>query len=325
MSEQQRANERGKPMIVTVTMNPSIDISYPLETLKLDTVNRVPFVSKTAGGKGLNVTRVIDQLGGDVLATGLLGGHHGAFIQSQLNIEGINHQFAKIAGETRNSIAILHDGGHQTEILEAGPEVSILELAAFEKQLHLLLKEASLVTLSGSLATGIPVDYYQRLLSIANQYGVKTLLDTSGKSLKASLENTEKPYLIKPNTEEISDLMGQELVIEDLEQVKLLLSGDIFTGVEWIVITLGAKGAIVKQGTDFYRVEIPEIAVVNPVGSGDAAIAGLAFALDSDFSVEEVLKYGMATGMLNAMERKTGHINPDKLDKLKEKIVVTKI
>lgn len=325
MSEQQRANERGKPMIVTVTMNPSIDISYPLETLKLDTVNRVPFVSKTAGGKGLNVTCVIDQLGGDVLATGLLGGHHGAFIQSQLNIEGINHQFAKIAGETRNSIAILHDGGHQTEILEAGPEVSILELAAFEKQLHLLLKEASLVTLSGSLATGIPVDYYQRLLSIANQYGVKTLLDTSGKSLKASLENTEKPYLIKPNTEEISDLMGQELVIEDLEQVKLLLSGDIFTGVEWIVITLGAKGAIVKQGTDFYRVEIPEIAVVNPVGSGDAAIAGLAFALDSDFSVEEVLKYGMVTGMLNAMETKTGHINPDKLDKLKEKIVVTKI
>lgn len=312
-------------MIVTVTMNPSIDISYPLETLKLDTVNRVPFVSKTAGGKGLNVTRVINQLGGDVLATGLLGGHHGAFIQNQLKTEGIHHQFTKIAGETRNSIAILHDDGHQTEILEAGPEVSILELAAFEKQLHLLLKEASLVTLSGSLATGIPVEYYQRLLSIANQYGVKTLLDTSGKSLKASLENTEKPYLIKPNDEEIADLIGQEFVVENVEHVKQLLSSALFTGIEWLVVSLGAKGAIVRQGTDFYRVEIPEIAVVNPVGSGDATIAGLAFALDAQLPVEEVITYGMVAGMLNALETKTGHINPDKLEELKEKIVVTKM
>lgn len=312
-------------MIITVTMNPSIDISYPLETLKLDTVNRVPLVSKTAGGKGLNVTRVINQLGGDVLATGLLGGHHGAFIESQLNTEGINHQFAKIAGETRNSIAILHDEGHQTEILEAGPNVSILELAAFEKQLHVLLKESSLVTLSGSLAAGIPVDYYQRLLSIAKQYDVKTLLDTSGESLKASLENTEKPYLIKPNTEEIADLIGRELVIENIEQVKAILSSEIFTGVEWIVVSLGGDGAIVKQGTDFYRVEIPQITVVNPVGSGDSTIAGLGFALDKGLSVEEVLQYGMVAGMLNAMEAKTGHINPEKLTELKAQIVVSSI
>jgi tagatose 6-phosphate kinase len=310
-------------MIVTVTMNPSIDISYPLETLKIDTVNRVPLVSKTAGGKGLNVTRVIHELEGEVLATGLLGGHHGAFIAEQLDNEGIQHQFSKIAGETRNSIAILHDNGKQTEILEAGPTVSAQELADFEGQLNELLKKASLVTLSGSLAKGIPVDYYRHLLSLANQYGVKTLLDTSGASLKASLESADKPFLIKPNTEEIAELIGQELVIDDVENVKAILSSPIFEGVEWIVVSLGSKGAIVKHDATFYRVEIPKIEVVNPVGSGDSTIAGLAFALDANLSDEEILQYGMVTGMLNAMETKTGHINVANLAALKDQIKVS--
>lgn len=309
-------------MIVTVTMNPSIDISYPLETLKIDTVNRVPVARKTAGGKGLNVTRVIHELEGEVVATGLLGGHHGAYIEEQLNQEGIDHQFSKIAGETRNSIAILHDNGKQTEILEAGPSVTDEELVGFEQQLDALLKKASLVTLSGSLTKGVPVDYYCQLLSLAKKYGVRTLLDTSGASLKASLKHEDKPYLIKPNTEEIAALMGQDFAIDDMESVKKILSDPLFEGVEWIVISLGSQGALVKRNALFYRVEIPKIAVVNPVGSGDATIAGLAFALDAHLSDEEVLKYGMVTGMLNAMESKTGHINIENLAELKEQIKV---
>ena len=109
-------------MIVTVTMNPSIDISYPLEKLKLDTVNRTDQVSKTAGGKGLNVTRVIHDLKGDVLATGVLGGFHGAYISEELKKAGIKQAFTAIQEESRDSIAILHEG-NQTEILEAGPTV----------------------------------------------------------------------------------------------------------------------------------------------------------------------------------------------------------
>ena len=289
----------------------------------MDTVNRVQKVSKTAGGKGLNVTRVVHQLGGDVLATGLLGGHHGSFIEEQLENEGIAHQFSKIAGETRDCIAILHDNGKQTEILESGPTIDAQELATFEAQLHELLKEASLVTISGSLASGIPVDYYQHLLSVAKEHGVKVLLDTSGASLKASLESTDKPYLIKPNTEEIADLIGQEMQIDDLAQVKEILSSERFDGVEWLVVSLGGDGAIAKHQSDFYRITIPKIDVINPVGSGDSTIAGLAFALDTGLSVEEVLKHGMVAGMLNAMEAKTGHINVVNLADLKEQIKVT--
>lgn len=130
-------------MIVTVTMNPSIDISYPLEKLKLDTVNRTDQVSKTAGGKGLNVTRVIHDLKGDVLATGVLGGFHGAYISEELKKAGIKQAFTEIQEESRDSIAILHEG-NQTEILEAGPTVSEAEQQAFWKIFRSWLKKPRL-------------------------------------------------------------------------------------------------------------------------------------------------------------------------------------
>ena len=118
-------------MILTVTMNPSIDTAYPLAgPLKVDDVNRVEPI-KTAGGKGLNVSRVLGQLGDDVLATGLLGGRMGDFIADRLDEAGVAHDFARIAGESRVCIAVLHEG-NQTEFLEAGPEVGADELAGFE-------------------------------------------------------------------------------------------------------------------------------------------------------------------------------------------------
>ena len=170
-------------MIVTVTMNPSIDISYPLATLKIDTVNRTNKVTKTAGGKGLNVTRVIHDLGGDVLATGVLGGFHGAYIAEELKKAGIKQDFTPIAEESRDSIAILHEG-NQTEILESGPTVSEDEQAAFLEKFEELIKQADIVTISGSLAKGFPSDFYQKLVQIAQQHAVKALVDTSGESLK---------------------------------------------------------------------------------------------------------------------------------------------
>lgn len=312
-------------MILTVTLNPSIDISYPLEHLQMDTVNRVVDTQKTAGGKGLNVTRVVHQLGSPVIATGLLGGHHGAFIEEQLAIEGIIHDFAKIKGETRNSIAILHDRGQQTEILEAGPEVFPEEISLFEEKFVEKLVDSKIVTLSGSLPRGILSDYYARLVALGKKKGVKVLLDTSGESLKQSLLAEVKPDLIKPNLEELAALVEQDLLLSDLETFKSALRQPLFEGIEWIVISLGGEGALVKHQSTFYRVVIPRIEVVNPVGSGDATIAGLAFALSQEMPVTETLKTAMVTGMLNALEKKTGHINLESFDDLKEKVIVTEV
>ncbi|OJG63815.1 tagatose-6-phosphate kinase [Enterococcus malodoratus] len=305
-------------------MNPSIDISYPLATLKIDTVNRTNKVTKTAGGKGLNVTRVIHDLGGDVLATGVLGGFHGAYIAEELKKAGIKQDFTPIAEESRDSIAILHEG-NQTEILESGPTVSKDEQAAFLEKFEELIKQADIVTISGSLAKGFPPDFYQKLVQIAQQHVVKVLVDTSGESLKQVITAKQKPYLIKPNLEELEALLGQAFSLEELDDIQAALSQPLFEGIEWIVVSLGKHGAIAKYQDTFYRVKIPKIQVVNPVGSGDSTIAGFAYGLSKAMPPMDLLKMCMATGMANAQENKTGHVDPANVKNHFEKINVKKI
>lgn len=177
-------------MILTVTMNPSIDMAYDLDHLQIDQVNRAKAVNKTAGGKGLNVTRVIHQMGYDVTATGLLGGKFGEYILEKLTAEQITADFTKISGETRNSIALLHDGGKQTEVLEKGPKITAIERATFLKDFDLLLDKSDLVTISGSLPQGLSPDFYTELIKLATQKNVAILLDTSGARWQQQLKVT---------------------------------------------------------------------------------------------------------------------------------------
>ncbi|WP_283750072.1 tagatose-6-phosphate kinase [Bacillus cereus] len=310
-------------MILSVTMNPSVDISYPIHELKLDVVNRVETVRKTAGGKGLNVARVIAQMEEVVLATGVLGGTIGEYIIQELNKSNIPNDFLKIKKESRNCIAILHEG-MQTEILESGPTLSKEEGTTFLEKFECLLTTASLVTISGSLPKGLPTNFYYQMLEICNKNGIPVIMDSSGESLKNALVNKEKPFAIKPNTAELSQLLGinMEAGIIDLKQA---LNHELFTGIEWIIVSMGGEGAFVRHGEDYYRVTIPKIAVVNPVGSGDATVAGLAAALHQNQTVETVLKTAMATGMLNTMEAGTGYINMNQFKQCFDLVKVEKI
>lgn len=310
-------------MILTVTMNPSVDISYPLETLKLDTVNRVSTVSKTPGGKGLNVTRVLSEVGEDVVATGLVGGKLGDFIKEKLDQAGIGNRFFDIRGDTRNCIAILHEG-LQTEILEAGPSIAPDEATAFLQHFKELSKDFDVIAISGSLPSGLPSDYYATVISLANANQKKVVLDCSGQALQDVLDQSEKPFVIKPNTEELAQLVGRE-VTDDIEDLKATLNQDLFDGIEWIIVSLGAKGAFAKHGDKFYRVRIPKIEVVNPVGSGDSTVAGIASALVQGFSDADLLKRANVLGMLNAQEEMTGHVNMSNYETLFNQIQVEEV
>lgn len=310
-------------MIITVTMNPSVDISYPLDTLKINDVNRVENVSKTAGGKGLNVSRVIKQMNGELIASGILGGSLGTYIVEQLNKEKVPNRFLEIEKESRNCIAILHEG-NQTEILESGPTLDDGEGDEYFKLFEELLDEADVVTISGSLPKGLSPTYYQQLLEMSRDKQVKILVDTSGEALKQTLLGDQKSFLIKPNTDELNGLLEQE-VTSDIEGLKEALSDSLFDGVEAIVVSMGADGAFAKIHDEFYKVSIPKINVVNPVGSGDATIAGLAMSIDQGLPWDEVLKTAMTTGMLNTMEDKTGHINMKNFETYFEQVKVEEI
>ncbi|MBA4602333.1 hexose kinase [Thermoactinomyces mirandus] len=304
-------------MICTITLNPSVDIRYEMDRFLPDQVNRVNRVSKTAGGKGLNVARVLRQLGEDVAASGFLGGSLGHFIRSELSRLGIHNGFVSIKGNTRNCIAIIHEG-KQTEILESGPLVSKSESDQFLKWFSEFVPLVKVVTLSGSLPKGLAKDYYGKLIETAN--GIPVLLDTNGELLKSTLAKANKPFLIKPNQDELADLLGGKP--EKEEQIINALKAEIFAGIPWVVVTLGADGAIVKHGHACYRARMPRVDVKNPVGSGDSVLAGFAAGFARGLVEEKLVRFGLAMGVLNAMEEKTGYINTGKLTWCMQQMIV---
>ena len=310
-------------MIITITLNPSIDISYRLDKFILDDVNRTSIVKKTPGGKGLNVTRVLNQLSSNVVPTGFLGGYTGEFIEEELEKLGIESKFLKVNGSTRNCIAILHEG-KQTEILESGEEITKEEQDDFLKLFKDIAKDSSVITISGSMPPGIETNYYEKIIESLENENKKIILDTSGESLRNIILNSKaKPFCIKPNETEIKQIENKD--INTKEELVEYLKSDIFKGIELIVITMGGEGSLVKYKNDFYNIIIPKVEVINPVGSGDSTVAGLAYGLDNNLGINEIIKYGMGCGILNAMEEKTGYINIEKLDDIMEKIIINKL
>lgn len=310
-------------MILTITLNPSVDIAYQLDTFHLDTVNRVEKVQKTAGGKGLNVTRVLKQIGEDVVATGFIGGEIGSYVKKQLTRNDIKNSFVEIGNETRNCIAVLHDG-KQTEILEQGPTIQEHEALNFIEHLEIILNNVDVVVISGSLPKGLAGNYYVKVIELCKKCGVAVVLDCSGEALKNVLESHQKPTVIKPNTEELSQLIGKN-VTDDIQELKAVLSGQLFQGIDWIVVSLGAKGAFAKHKDKFYRVKIPKINVVNPVGSGDSTVAGIAASLAHALPDAELLKKANVLGMLNAQEEQTGYVNLEHSEVLYSQIEVEEV
>ena len=295
-------------MILTVTMNPSIDTRYELSCLAIDDVNRAT-PERTPGGKGLNVSRVLAQLGEGVVATGLVGGHLGALLTELLDSEGIAHEFSRIAGETRICLSILHEG-NQTEILESGPEVSGAELDRFFETLRPLASRADMVTASGSLPRGVAPDAYSRLLATCARAGCgEVLLDSSGVPLERALVGPNAPLLVKPNLSEANALMGTDLDSSDAEGIVRAVRADARLGrVPWVVVSLGRLGCVAEHDGRAWRATPPRVAAVNATGSGDAMLAGLAHAISRGMDEADVLRVAVTCGTLNAMDPRTGHV-----------------
>lgn len=308
-------------MILTVTLNPSIDRRYFVEDFKQDMVFRAKEVQYTPGGKGLNVSRVIRIFKEPVIATGFLGGLSGQFIEEKLEELEIESQFMDIGNNTRSCIAILSNNGSQTEVLEPGPEISKNELDSFYKTYSELMDKCKVVCASGSIPRNTPKEVYKELIKIAKDKNKKFILDTSGEALKEGIK--ESPYMIKPNKEELEAIIGHPIESEEelIKGLKTLAKYDI----ELIVVSLGAKGSIIYYNDGIYKVIVPEIGVINPVGSGDSMVAGFAVGLVKNYDFEKMVKLASACGTANAVEKETGKVDIDNVEKLMEDIIVEKI
>lgn len=306
-------------MILTITMNPAIDIHYRMDSFEVNSISRTNQPLKTPGGKGLNVSRVLCQLGSSVMASGVLGGDNGLWIKEQLKNYKLEDHFTSINSNTRECLAIITPET-QTEILGNGTDVSEEELEIFLDRYKTLLGKSSLVCISGSLPLGIPKDFYATLIHKANKKKVPVILDTSGTSLKEAI--TASPFLIKPNKEELASLINKPLKSDAdiIDAAKVLQS----QGAQNILISLGAKGAIFI-GENTYKVSIPSINLLNPVGSGDSSVAGFAYGIINSYDIEECIRSSMACGISNAMNEETGYISLDELENIKNKIIIEKV
>lgn len=307
--------------MITVTLNPSIDRRYNIKDFERGKVFRADDFQYTPGGKGLNVAKIIKTLGEPVVATGFLGGKSGSYIREKLNEMNIEHKFLSINGETRSCLAIISDDGNQTEILESGPLILEKDMDGFYNLYKELIEDEEIICISGSMPKDIDIDTYKNLIEIANKEGKKVLLDTSGEALKKGMEG--KPYLIKPNKEELEAIVGNSISTED--DVIKGVSAIIKNGINIIAVSLGKEGCLVFNDNYMYRVTIPKVTAVNPVGSGDAMIAGFAVSLKRNYEFENMIKLAAACGTANALEKETGKVDINNINSLINHIIIEKI
>lgn len=300
-------------MITTVTMNASIDKAYYISgNLTPATVMRVDRYFNSAGGKGLNVARVITLCGGSAKATGIVGGHNGDYLLELLNQDGIAHDFFRVRGETRSCINILAEDKSSTEFLEPGFEVSGQEQAEFLEFFSKVVDEGSIVTISGSVPKGFPADIYARLIHIAKGAGKTVLLDSSGDYLKEALK--AKPDFVKPNRDELEALFGSP--VTSLEEAVAGGKKIQAMGIRYVVISLGADGAMLICEEGCFHGRPPRLEAVNTVGCGDSMVAAFAAALEMGKSSRDCLAYAVAVSAANALSTRTGYFEQEDLKTL---------
>ncbi|CUH94996.1 hypothetical protein P22_1065 [Propionispora sp. 2/2-37] len=305
-------------MITVLTLNPSVDRSYVLEDFALGKVQRAKSVTATAGGKGLNVSRVISTLGGTVSCLGFLGGFTGGFIKQELAACNLIDCFTPIHGTTRICMNFRDDKGLSTEVLESGPDILPEELERFEQQLRRNIKRTKILVGSGSLAKGIPTDYYGKIARICKAAEVRFILDSSGESLRMAIK--EQPFLVKPNEEELEYITGMKIkTVDDAFTSSSLL---LQLGAENVCVSMGRSGMILNGSLGQFVVRVPNIAVTNTVGCGDSLVSGLAYALYKNYKVAEVLKFANACALSNAVHSGVGQVNAEQVKRFTKEVHV---
>ncbi len=286
-------------MIVTATLNPAVDKTIEIPEFSIDRVNRVSSLRLDAGGKGINVSKVIASLGGNSIAVGAVGGQTGQMILLTLEAVGIEHRFIKIPGETRTNLKVIDPVTHtNTDINEPGLFISSRQLDELEHTIFDALGSGDLLVLSGSVPNGVSVNIYGRWIAKARELGIKTLLDADHALLAEGV--TEGPYLVKPNIHELERLFDRK-VTDAQEAARLARSLIDQYGIEVVVVSLGAEGAIFVRREDCWRAPALTVPVRSTVGSGDAVVAALAYGLDSGLPFEDMARLAIAAGSASVM------------------------
>lgn len=276
-------------MIYTVTLNPSIDFIVRLDHLELGSVNRMTSDDKFAGGKGINVSRILQRLDVDNTATGFIGGFTGRFVEDGLTAEGIKTNFVQVSEDTRINVKI--KAGEETEINGAGPKISDEKLEELKAILAGLSSEDTVV-FAGSAPSSLGNQVYNTLIPIAKKAGAEVVCDFEGQTLLDSLNY--QPLLVKPNNHELADIFGVEL--NGLEDIEKYAREILAKGAKNVIISMAGDGALLVTPEAAYFAKPIKGTVKNSVGAGDSMVAGFTGEYVKSGDPMEALKWGVACG-----------------------------
>lgn len=279
-------------MIITVTMNPAIDKTVELEKFQHGELNRLANVVIDAGGKGINVSKTIKELGGVTTATGFLGGSGGAVIRQVLKAEEIETDFIEVKGETRTNMKVVEPGGILTELNEPGPVLKSEAVDALVEKLEGYANPDTLFVLAGSIPAGVEKTIYKTIIEKVKTKGAKVFLDADGELFVNGLE--AGPDIIKPNQFEMEQYFSFEghSTEEDLVEMGKKLQQK---GIKTVAISMGKDGALFILEDQVIRTPGLKVKAHSTVGAGDAMVAALSYGLDQKMDMEECIRLGVAT------------------------------
>ncbi|WP_217211090.1 1-phosphofructokinase family hexose kinase [Streptomyces sp. AC550_RSS872] len=303
-------------MILTVTLNTALDITYRVRALRPHASHRVSEVTERPGGKGLNVARVLAALGHEVTVTGFAGGATGRVVQERLTATpGVVDALVPVAGATRRTIAVVDEHtGDTTQLNEPGPTVTPAEWSAFQKAYEDLLASASAVALCGSLPPGVPVGAYAGLVRAARAAKVPVLLDTSGEALRRGV--AARPDIIKPNADELAELTGSHEPSRATQDARR-------RGARAVVASLGTEGLLAVTPEGRWRATPPTRLHGNPTGAGDAAVAGLLAGLVEGLPWPDRLARAAALSAASVLAPVAGEVDRGAYEELLGRVAVT--
>jgi 1-phosphofructokinase family hexose kinase len=283
-------------LIVTLTINPTIDRVISVDRLAFEDRAYINSTRESAGGRGINASCVIHSFGGQTLAVLICGGDAGKRLQVHLQSHGHPFQVVPVENEIRTNLTITDKHGLTVNLNEVGPPLAKAEVERVERAVEETLDRASWLMICGSLPPGVPPGLYGRLIAAARKKKVKTLLHADGEALREGME--ERPTVATPNQQEAERLLGRTLLtrthyLEAAERMRAM-------GPEAVVLSLGSRGAIGAFREGLYEALPPRVDAVCPIGAGDALSAAYTWAMERKNSGVEALRWGVAAGTASA-------------------------
>jgi 1-phosphofructokinase family hexose kinase len=298
-------------MIYTVTLNPTLDITYVLDKFEFGEPVKAVQVLKSPGGKGINVSRALRAMGTDSVTMSVAGGHVGDEVLDLLQAEGLILQIVRIKNETRTNVIIIGQrDGKELMIRAAGPPVEKTETERISNLVFQIAQAPEVLVLSGSLPPGVQDDIYYSITVEGKARGSKVIVDSEGGPLVAAIE--AGPYLIKPNITEFGEMVGVELASEDdiVSHARTLNE----KGVEIVVVSMGKKGALLVTRDVALKGTVPVISA-DTVGAGDSMVAGLVMGIVQNLPLERVFHIGLACSVSAVMNSGPGLAEPESFAK----------